>query len=82
MTTAPAFWRRSEMAAAQTTTVHRPEASNTLRAAMLFLLSLLVLGSFVAPMAATAQNLGTAPQFGRLSKDSRLRRLREPFSTS
>ena len=65
MTTAPAFWRRSEMAAAQTTTLHRPETNNALRAATLFLLSLLFLGSFVAPLAANAQNLGTAPQFGQ-----------------
>ena len=65
MTTAPAFWRRSEMAAAQTTTLHRPETNNALRAATLFLLSLLFLGSFVAPLAANALNLGTAPQFGQ-----------------
>ena len=65
MTTAPAFWRRSEVTAAPTIIVHRPETNNTLRAAILLLLSLLFIGSFVAPIAASAQNLGSAPQFGQ-----------------
>ena len=65
MTTAPAFWRRSEVTAAPTITAHRPETNNTLRVAILFLLSLLFVGSFIAPAAAVAQNLGTAPQFGQ-----------------
>jgi hypothetical protein len=51
--------------AAPTITVRRPETNNTLRAAILFLLSLLFIGSFVAPIAASAQNLGTSPQFGQ-----------------
>jgi hypothetical protein len=40
MTTAPAFWRRSEVTAAPTIIVHRPETNNTLRAAILLSLPL------------------------------------------
>lgn len=66
MGNALSFWRRSEGAALPTTTVlHRPEANNSLRAVLLLLLSFIVVGSFVAPLAATAQNLGTAPAFGQ-----------------
>jgi hypothetical protein len=66
MGNALAFWRRFEGAALPTTTVlYRPEANNSLRAVLLLLLSLMFIGSFVAPLAATAQNLGTAPAFGQ-----------------
>lgn len=65
MGNALAFWRGSEGAALPTITVlQRPEANNSLRAVLLLLLSLMLIGSFVAPLAATAQNLGTAPAFG------------------
>ncbi len=66
MRIAPAFWRRSDGAVASLTTViHRPEQSNWIRAALMFALALILLGSVLAPLAATAQNLGTSPQFGQ-----------------
>jgi hypothetical protein len=62
----PAFWRRSDAAAVSLTTViHRPDQTNWVRAALMFALALVLLGSVLAPLAATAQNLGTSPQFGQ-----------------
>jgi hypothetical protein len=62
----PAFWRRSDATAASLATViHRPEQTNWVRAALMFALALVLLGSVLAPLAATAQNLGTSPQFGQ-----------------
>jgi hypothetical protein len=62
----PAFWRRSDTAAASLTTViYRPEKNNWVRAALMFALGLALLGSVLTPLAATAQNLGTSPQFGQ-----------------
>jgi hypothetical protein len=61
----PAFWRRSDAAAASLTTViHRPDQTNWVRAALMFALALVLLGSVLAPLA-SAQNLGTSPQFGQ-----------------
>ena len=66
MRTALAFWRRSDRAAIPTTTfLQRPEANNSLRTVLLFLLSLVLSGSVALPVAAAAQNLGQAPVFGR-----------------
>ena len=66
MRIAPAFWRRSDAAAASfTTVIHRPDQNNWVRAALMFALALILLGSVLAPLAATAQNLGTSPQFGQ-----------------
>lgn len=66
MRTAFAFWRRPEGAAATSTTViHRPDETNWIRAALLLLLSLIFIGSVALPLVATAQNLGTSPQFGQ-----------------
>ena len=66
MRIAPAFWRRSDAAVASLTTViHRPDQNNSVRAALMFALALVLLGSVMAPLAATAQNLGTSPQFGQ-----------------
>jgi hypothetical protein len=66
MRIAPAFWRRSDAAAASLATViHRPEQSNWVRAALMFALGLVLLGSLLQPLAASAQNLGTSPQFGQ-----------------
>ena len=62
----PAFWRRPDAAVASLTTViHRPDQTNWVRAALMFALALVLLGSVLAPLAATAQNLGTSPQFGQ-----------------
>jgi hypothetical protein len=66
MRIASAFWRRSEATAASLTTViQRPEENNWVRAALMFALGLVLLGSLLQPLAATAQNLGTSPQFGQ-----------------
>ena len=66
MRIASAFWRRSDAAdASLTTVVHRPDQNNSVRAALIFALALVLLGSVLMPLAATAQNLGTSPQFGQ-----------------
>ena len=66
MRIAPAFCRRSdETAASFTTVIHRPDQNNWVRAALMFALALVLLGSVMAPLAASAQNLGTSPQFGQ-----------------
>jgi hypothetical protein len=65
MRTASAFWRRSEGSAILfTTVIHRPDESNWVRMVLMFALALILLGTLVAPLA-TAQNLGTSPQFGQ-----------------
>lgn len=62
----PAFWRRSEAAATSLTTViHRPDQNNGVRTALMFALALVLLGSLLTPLVASAQNLGTSPQFGQ-----------------
>jgi hypothetical protein len=48
-----------------TTVVHRPGENNWIRAAQMYALGLILLGNLVAPLAASAQNLGTSPQFGQ-----------------
>ena len=66
MRTAPAFWRRSPVSAAPSTAiVFRPDTTNWVRAALMFAWSLIVLGNLAAPLAASAQNLGTAPAFNK-----------------
>ena len=66
MRIAPAFWRRSDATAASLSTIiYRPDQINWVRAALMFALALVLLGSVLTPLAATAQNLGTSPQFGQ-----------------
>jgi hypothetical protein len=66
MRTASAFWRRSQGSATPITiAIHRPDKTNWIRAALMFTLGLILFGNLVAPLAASAQNLGTAPQFGQ-----------------
>jgi hypothetical protein len=65
MRTPTAFWRRSNVSAETSTVFNRPPHPNWIRAALMFALALLLLGNFAGPIAATAQNLGTAPQFGQ-----------------
>ncbi len=66
MRTAPAFWRRSRVSAATSTLVfQRPDQINWVRVTLQFALGLILLGNLLAPFAATAQNLGTAPAFGK-----------------
>lgn len=66
MRTASAFWRSSHGSASPISiAMHRPDETNWLRTALMFVLGLILFGSFVVPLAANAQNLGTAPQFGQ-----------------
>jgi len=65
MGTAIGFWRRSRASAQSPTSFHRPSETNWVHIALKFALGLILLGQFVAPFAATAQNLGTSPQFGQ-----------------
>ncbi len=66
MRTASAIWRRSQGSATPSTIViHRPEESSWIRAVLMFALGLIFLCNVVAPLAASAQNLGTAPAFGQ-----------------
>ena len=65
MRTAP-FWRRSQLAAPTSTlALHRPDEINWIRVALQLTLGLILLGNLLAPLTATAQNLGTAPVFGK-----------------
>ena len=66
MRTAPRFWRRSVASAATSSSViHRPDEINWVRLILQFALGLVLIGSFLVPFVATAQNLGTSPQFGQ-----------------
>ena len=66
MRTASAFWRRSDGSAIPSiAVVHRPDETNWIQLALMFALGLILFGSLVAPLAASAQNLGTSPQFGQ-----------------
>jgi hypothetical protein len=66
MSTAPAFWRRSQVSASTSIfTVHRPEQTNWMHVALKFALGLILLSNLLTPFAAKAQNLGTSPQFGQ-----------------
>ena len=68
MRTALAFWRRSQGSASttgSTITIHRPDENQWISAVLTIALSLIVLSTLIAPLAASAQNLGTAPQFGQ-----------------
>jgi hypothetical protein len=68
MRTALAFWRRSQGSAStteSTITIYRPDENQWISAVLTIALSLIVLSTLIAPLAASAQNLGTAPQFGQ-----------------
>lgn len=66
MRTAFAFWRRSPVPSQTTTlTVHRPDEINWVRVIVQFALGLIIIGNLLVPLVATAQNLGTSPQFGQ-----------------
>ena len=67
MRTALAFWRRSQGSASttgSTITIYRPDENQWIRRSD-NRVSLIVLSAPIAPLAASAQNLGTAPQFGQ-----------------
>jgi hypothetical protein len=66
MRTTIAFWRRSPAPLSTSEHVyHRPHDINWMHIALKFGLGLILLGNLVAPFVATAQNLGTSPQFGQ-----------------
>lgn len=66
MTTLPAFWRRTSAIPASTSVVvHRPDEINWMRLLLQFALGLIIIGNLLTPLAASAQNLGTSPQFGQ-----------------
>ncbi len=66
MRTASAFWRRSqESVIPPVAVIHRPDEHNWIRVALMFALGLILLGNLVAPLGASAQNLGTAPAFNK-----------------
>jgi len=66
MRTTPAFWRPSQVSAATSTLIfHRPDQVNWIRVAIQFTLALILVGNLLAPLALSAQNLGTAPAFGQ-----------------
>ena len=65
MRTAIAFWRSSNVSADTSIVFHRPSHPNWVRAALMFALGLLLIGNLAGPIAASAQNLGTSPQFGQ-----------------
>ncbi len=66
MRTAPAFWRRSAVSASTSScVVHRPDGINWGRLILQFALGFILIGNLLVPVVATAQNLGTSPQFGQ-----------------
>jgi hypothetical protein len=65
MKTALAFWRGSTVPATFRTTYQRPGTVNWTRISMLFALWIILAGNLAVPFAASAQNLGTSPQFGK-----------------
>src|SRR3981081_3752494 len=66
MTNALSCWRRSQVSASSSPRdFRRSDENNWVRAALMFALSLILIGNIVQPLAARAQNLGTAPQFGQ-----------------
>jgi hypothetical protein len=65
MKTALAFWRGTTAPAAIRATYERPGAINWTRISLLFALGIVLAGNLATPLIATAQNLGTSPQFGQ-----------------
>ncbi len=66
MRTGSAFWQGFQGSPTSvTTTFHRPAETGWIRAFLTFALGLIAFGTLLAPIAAHAQNLGTAPAFGQ-----------------
>jgi hypothetical protein len=65
MKTLLAFWRGSTVPAEIRTSCQRPGAINWTRISLVFALGIVLAGNLAAPFVATAQNLGTSPQFGQ-----------------
>lgn len=66
MRIAPVFWRRLQVSAVTSTLVlHRPDQINWVRITIQFALGLILAGNLLVPFTASAQNLGTSPQFGQ-----------------
>lgn len=65
MRTALTFWRRSPVSASAPLVMYRPEEIDWRRLIVQMGLGLLLIGNLLVPLAASAQNLGTSPQFGQ-----------------
>ena len=65
MKTALAFWRGSTAPAVSRSTFQHPGAINWRRISLLFTFWIILAGNLAVPFVATAQNLGTSPQFGK-----------------
>jgi uncharacterized membrane protein len=60
------FWRRPDtLAPASPHTSKRPNDINWVHVALKFALGFILIGNLAAPFVASAQNLGTSPQFGQ-----------------
>lgn len=66
MRTALGFWQSSKPPASSSEHIfYRPDEIDWVRVALRFAIGLILIGNFVTPFAAKAQNLGTSPQFGQ-----------------
>lgn len=66
MRTALDFWQSSKPPASSSEHIfYRPDEIDWVRVALRFAIGLILIGNFVTPFAAKAQNLGTSPQFGQ-----------------
>ena len=52
-------------ASASISVIHRPQDANWIRVVVQFALAMILLSNLATPLVATAQNLGTSPQFGQ-----------------
>ena len=78
MRTALAFWRRSQVSAAATSTLifHRPDQVNWVRVAIQFTLGLILVGNLLAPLASFVHSRGAAvPWFWKPESKCRLETL-------
>jgi hypothetical protein len=65
MRTVLTFWRRSPVSASAPTVMHRPKEIDWRRLIVQSGLGLILISNLLVPIAASAQNLGTAPAFGQ-----------------
>lgn len=65
MSTATTTWRSSSGHAGKTISMNRPKLPDWSRIGLIVALAVLVIGNLAAPIAVSAQNLGTTPQFNK-----------------
>jgi len=65
MRTVLTFWRHSQVSASASTVIHRPKEIDWRRLIVQSGLGLILISNLLMPLAASAQNLGTAPAFGQ-----------------